>query len=118
MSIDALFQDIDERVEAGVIFDADSIAYTSCYKYKEKGTIEDIYIDFWQQIKTIEMEIWKRHIIKEVVISLSSSKNFRHKLYPDYKGNRKNKDKEAQALSDRVSELKRLIYERCNSEIL
>ena len=112
MSLSDLMQDVIDRDEKGVIVDADSICYLSCYTFKDEGTIEEMYIDFWQRIKTIEAEIWKTYTISNVVISLTSSTNFRYELYPEYKLNRKKQDDTAKKLNESVKQLKKLIYDR------
>jgi 5'-3' exonuclease len=113
MDLENLLDDVEEQKDEGkLIIDADSICYLSCYAFKDDGNIEDIYIDFWQRVKIIEIEIWKKYQLSDVIISLTSSTNFRYDLYPEYKANRKKKDEQAEKLSENVKKLKKLIYER------
>ena len=90
----------------------DSIVFTSCFAHQESGSIEDMYAEFIQQLKRVENEIWKSYDVDKVAIVLTSSTNFRYGLYPSYKANRKQKDEKAEALSQSVKAVKRLIYER------
>jgi len=126
LSLVELLTDVEGTLEErDVIFDADGILYLGCYKFRDSGNIEDMYINFWQRIKTMEMEIWKRYTIKNTIISFTSKHHFRMDLAPDlYKKDREKKDvktlteKQAKAqaeklkLRDFVSQVKKLCYDR------
>ena len=121
----SLLEEVTEQKDSvNVIHDSDSIAYLSVFRFLDTEDVELMYADFWMRIKTIESEIWREYEVDDVIISLTSRKNFRNDLTDDWKGNRKDKDekeltekqiesqRKARDLSDYVAKLKRLLFER------
>ena len=120
-----LLQDIQEQKDkVGLVIDADSQIYLSAYRFRDTDDIELIYAEFWMRIKSIETEIWKHYQVDDVVIAITSKKNFRHKLTDKWKANRKAKDEKdltekqleaqrsAEKLKKLVSETKKLLASR------
>ena len=120
-----LLDGIEEQKEArNIVHDADGEIYLSCYRHRESGNIEMMYVDFWMRINSIEAEVWKTYKIENSIISLTSKKNFRHSLTEKWKADRKAKPlsemtekqlssyKESKKLRGYVSEVKKLLYER------
>jgi len=121
VSIQDLLEEVDDRIEIGKLaIDSDSMAYNSCYRYRDNWDIELAYMDFMFQIGVVQNKCYQRLAnIEEIKICLTSSTNFRYGVYPDYKANRKKiTDENAIKLKERVKELKKVIYQRVNSLVL
>ena len=121
MSIKDLLEEVDDRIEIGKLaIDADSMAYNSCYRYRDNWNIELAYMDFMFQIGVVQNKCYQRLAnIEEIKICLTSSTNFRYEVYPEYKANRKKiVDENALQLKERVKELKKVIYQRVKSLVL
>lgn len=127
----ALLDDITEQKEKrNVVYDSDGIIYLSCYKYRETENIELMYMDFFMRLHSIEAELWKSYAIDEMVIAITSKKNFRHDLTDRWKDDRKSKPesemterqleshREATKLRKYVSQVKALMAKRLPSSLL
>jgi hypothetical protein len=113
MSLEHLLDNVTEQQEeVGLIIDFDSIIFLSAYKYTDVDDEELVYMDCCKRIYAIERECYERYTLKDTKLALTSSTNFRYDIYPEYKGNRKDKDDKAEKLSQLVKRAKRLIYER------
>lgn len=110
-----LLKDIVDREDEGSMFvDADSILWSSCYLYRDSWNIELAYMNVIERIGNIRTECYNQVIkLNELLIGLTSKTNFRYTLYSDYKATRSNNESEDnKLLRERVSLLKRLVYER------
>lgn len=83
-----------------LVIDADSMAYTSCYRNQVTNgeiiecDLEWAYIDFVGQIYTIKSLLFKQFDLQKAdsiktEIVFSPKRTFRHELEPNYKANRK-----------------------------
>lgn len=82
-----------------LIIDADSILYTSCYRYQhDLGVeLELAYMDFCGTVYGIKSAVWKQLDLQredtiETTIIFSPKHTFRHDLTSSYKANRKPSD--------------------------
>ena len=84
-----------------VLFDADSLVFASCYRTrKNKEELEDIYYrdindaagKFDEQFMKIINDIDDVYDVKNVITFNGSKGNFRKKITPVYKANRKNQE--------------------------
>jgi 5'-3' exonuclease len=113
MDLNNLLENIEEQKEDRKLFtDADSIIFMSCFKHKDSQDDELAYMDFIKILNRIETEVWKKYQLIETKIGITSSTNFRYKLYSDYKANRKQKNEDAEILSQFTKRVKKLIYDR------
>lgn len=83
-----------------LLVDADSILYTSVYNpdRPENQTEEEILLDIEEckfrlnkKVQEISLNIEKWYNIQKTLFFVKGEDNFRYKLYPDYKANRKEK---------------------------
>jgi len=122
-----ILDNIEEQKEKrNVVFDLDGVIFLSAYRYKNTENIELIYADLWMRIASIEAEIWKSYGVDNVVLAMTSKKNFRHDLTDKWKADRV-KDistmnekqleahTEATKLKDYVSQVKVLLNKRMAS---
>jgi 5'-3' exonuclease len=113
MELENLLEDVEEQKDEGKLFiDADSMIFMSCFKHKDSQDDELAYMDFIKILNRIETEVWKKYQLIETKIGITSSTNFRYKLYSDYKANRKQKNEDAELLSQFTKRVKKLIYDR------
>lgn len=80
-----------------ILFDADSLLYSSCYKAAENledcwNTLEDAKLKFDDTFYHIINAIEEKHTVDKVITFAGARGNFRKQISKTYKANRKNRE--------------------------
>jgi hypothetical protein len=114
-NINSIISDFSVKEEKVVVWDADSIIYTTLYMGKNPETgelnppytendLEFLYGKLDEYMLKILNNIENYFIIKSLYIFIRGKDNFRKKLYPEYKFNRPKKDPLSVYLYDYMKE--------------